>query len=303
MVNERKINLIELDKVKAFLLISEQDLECAEILYNYEKYPNSVWMIFQSIEKITKCLALMMGAMKSGELKDGIGHNPLKTYIKNISDNLQKAKILEDAIKRIPELKELPFIRELDLKDFKEKGQAIKTTVSLAMTKERIFSDDINELDSVINEMDRLIGRIKNLDMGNLNEIQFKQHKEAWEKNINAYIKLSEKQGKPMGEAEKEQARSISDETFKGIIDNTRKNLVLQGATQALNAMLNVLISPHFNFLRYPDLKNPLEYYTKQNPIIMRLNKLMAIQKENISLHKEYFEILEKEYSKIIVEK
>ncbi len=150
--------------------------------------------------------------------------------------------------------------------------------------------------------MNQIIKEVKDLDMKKIIEPEFNKYKEAFTRNVKAYINLCEKQGKSIDMIEKEQALSISDETLLRVADNVHKNLVLQGVIQALNTMLNILVAPHFEFLRYPDLKNPLEYYIKENPLIKRLKDLIIIQKDNISFHKEYFEILERAYSNIQIE-
>ena len=113
---------------------------------------------------------------------------------------------------------------------------------------------------------------------------------------MEAYIKLSEKQGNQISDEEKEQKLNISDELIKDITDNLKKNLLLIGITQALNHTLSLLITPHFSLVRYPDKKNPLEYYTKQNPLIIKFNELLNIQKENLEFHKEYLEIIKRYY-------
>ena len=83
-----------------------------------------------------------------------------------------------------------------------------------------------------------------------------------------------------------------------------RKNLVLFGITNALNSTLSLFIAPHFNFVRYPEEKNPLEYYTEQNPLIMKFDELISIQKKNINFHKEYLNIIERYYkNNIVIEK
>lgn len=302
-MEQKKIHLIEMDKVKSLLSISQEDLESSEVLLNHKKYSNSVWNLLQSIEKTTKAVVLMAELVKFKELKKKIGHNPLFMYNSNISDNLRKAESLEEAIKKVPDLKNIPAIRELDLEDFKQKAKSAKEVIEEITKNKKIFSDNPEELDGLIKEMNRGITEIKRFDMQKVTEKAYKEYKEAWTKSIKAYIELSEKQGKHIDDTEKEQALSISDETFRLIADNTRKNMVLQGVTQTLNTLLNMIISPHFKFLRYPDEKNPLEYYTEKNPLINRLNDLISIQKDNLAFHKEYFEILEREYSRIVIEK
>ncbi len=297
-----KINLIELDKVESLLLISEQDLECAEILSNHKRYPNSIYLLFQSIEKTSKGLALMKGLFKFNELKDKVNHSPLRMCRLEILNNLKEAEKLEDAVRKNPELNEIPSIKSLDLSTFKKNAQFAEKILLSVMKKGKIFSDDIGELDIAINEMNKMIITIKRINIEEFNEIYFKQYKDAWTNSIMAYIKLSEEQGKHIDETEKEQSLSISDETLKMIADNVRKDLILEGIIPALSTTLNLLLSPHFKFLRYPDSKNPLEYYTDRNPLVMRLDKLIDIQKENVLFHKEYLEILKRIYSRIIIE-
>lgn len=304
MVGVERINLIELDKVRELLDISQTDLESSEILFNHKKYPNAVWDLLQSVEKSTKAEVLMNSLIKFDELKSKIGHNPLPMYEADITDNMKKAEGLKEAINKIPELGKIPAIEKLNLDDYIAKGNFAKQTLNSISKKEKIFSDDINELDGAIEEMNKLINEVKNIDMKAITDEGVKMYQKAYVDNVKAWIELSEKQGIPISEEEKNQNLNITEETIKSIADNLRKNMVLYGITHALNSVLSILIMPHFDFVRYPDKKKPLEYYNENNPLIIKFNKLIEIQKENLGYNKELLEIIERYYkNKIIIEK
>ncbi len=121
------------------LSISQEDLESSEILLDNKKYHNSVWDLLQSIEKTTKAFALMSESARFGELKKKIGHFPFPLYKSNISDNLQKAITLEEAIKKLPDLKKIPAIQSLDISDFKQKAERAKKVIE-EVTKNKKYS-------------------------------------------------------------------------------------------------------------------------------------------------------------------
>ena len=227
------------------------------------------------------------------ELKEKIGHNPFKMYESNISDSLMKIKNLEKSFQKLPSLEKIPMMQELKLEEFKEKNKYAKKIISLVAKNKKIFSDDIKELDGAIGEMNSILKEIKDWRVKKFGKSHYKQFREAWVENIKAFVKLCKEQGNPIDETEEKQALSISDEDIKIIVERVSKTLVLGSMTHTFNVMLNILINPHFEFIRYPDLKNPLEYYTEENPLIKRLDKLFDIQKNNILLHEEYLEFIE----------
>jgi hypothetical protein len=303
MVGVTKINLIELEKVKQLLQISEKDLQSSENLFISKIYHNAVSTFQQSVEKTVKAEALMNSIFKFNELKRGIGHNPLPMYTSGISKNLQDAENLKEAIKKHPELETIPAIQKLNLDDYISKAKFAKQSLNSISMKEKIFSDDINELDGAIEEMNKLIEHVKSINMKEITDEGVKMYKKAYTDSVKAYIEIAEKQGQPINEEEKQQNLEITEETIKDIADNLRKNLVLYGLTHALNSTLSIFITPHFDFVRYPEQKNPLEYYNETNPLIMRFDKLISIQRENLSFNKELFEIIERYYkNKIVIE-
>jgi len=164
MVGITKINLIELEKVKQLLQISEKDLQSSENLFISKIYHNAVSTFQQSVEKTVKAEALMNSIFKFDELKHGIGHNPLPMYEANITDNMKKAEGLREAINKIPELGKIPAIEKLNLDDYIAKGNFAKQALNSISKKGKIFSDDINELDGAIEEMNKLIEHVKSID-------------------------------------------------------------------------------------------------------------------------------------------
>lgn len=297
-----RINLIELDKTEDLISISEQDLDSSDILLNSGKYPNSVWLFLQSVEKSTKAQVLMNEIMKFKDLKPKMGHDPFKMYDSNLTKGLQNAKSIEEAKKKFPEIDNIPAMGNLNLKDYIKKAEEAKEILSIVKNKEKILSDDLIVLDSLIKQMRDLIDDTKKSNMEELNQSRYEEYKKAWTTSILAFIELSKKQGKHISKEEQDEALLISDDTLKLIADNTRKNLILLGLTQSLNTVLNMLIAPHFEFLRYPETKNPIKYYNENNPLIKRMTELIKIQRDNLNYHKEYLDILKKDRSRIVIE-
>ena len=304
MVGVKKINLIELDKVVQLLDISQSDLDSSKLLLDSNQYPNAVSTFQQSVEKTVKALALMNKILKFRELKDRIGHNPSKMYIENTENHLQKAKNLKKNIENFPQLLELPSIRDLEIDAYISEVKSAKEMLEGIYNGDKIFSDDINELEGAISDMNNVIEEAKNKDMEKITKEGVDEFKQAYIENVKAYIRISEAQGNILSEEEKEANLNISDDIVKDITGNLYKNFILIGTTQALNHTLSLLIMPHFYFVRYPDKKNPLEYYNDKNPLIIKFEELLKIQEENLNFHKEYLEIIKKYYkNKIKIEK
>lgn len=304
MVGVTKINLIELEKVKELLDISKKDLESSEVLFSSRLYHSSVLMFQQSIEKTAKACALMGEILKFDQLKKEIGHDPLTMYKSEISKNLKNAENFKETLQKTPEFQEMPFVKDLNLDSYISKAKFVKQSLDSISKEDKIFSDDIYELDEGIKEMKSIINHVKDINLKELIDKNVEIFKKAYIYNIKSYIEIAEKQGTVISEEEKEQNLNISEENIRIIADNLRKNLVSVGITNALNSILSLFIMPHFDLVRYPEKKNPLEYYTEKNPLIMRFNQLIDIQKENLAFHREYLEIIERRYrDRIIIEK
>ncbi|MDD4083277.1 MAG: HEPN domain-containing protein [Sphaerochaetaceae bacterium] len=294
----------ELRNASKWLAISKSDLDSSEILFNSKKYPNSVREFQQSVEKTTKALALINDSLKSSELKKTIGHNPLKKYYsKNVSQNLEKVKNLEKAFEKIPALKEVPMMKNLKLKEFKDNSEKANEILLQVSEGKIVLSDNLGDLDYIIKDAQKVLDEVEESKKQEFRKEDYELMKKEWIENVRSISKISREEGNsPISEGDEEQILKVSGDVIKDLAKRHFKNVLLGSITGALDAMLNLVITPHFEFFRYPDKKDPLEYYVEKNPLIKRLDQLIEIQKRNIIFHEEFLEFALSLQPKIVIE-
>ena len=63
-------------------MIAQYDLEASKVLYRNRLYMESLFYFQQAVEKIVKSLGLVLNKISENDLRQGIGHNPIKIYDK-----------------------------------------------------------------------------------------------------------------------------------------------------------------------------------------------------------------------------
>ena len=301
-IQEINLDKEELRRAKTWISNSEQDLQSSNILFEHKKHPNAVREFQQSVEKTTKAFILIAKALRSDELRKKISHSPLeKFYVPKIKENLKKAEDLEKAIEENPSLKEMDFIKNLNLKNFKQKSEFAEKKITNFIKRDPISNNEEN-LKTLILGMEDEIKKVKEMEKKQFTKEEYNLMKKAWENNIESFCVAVSKKENAVSEEEKKQALSVSGEMIEHLAKRMYKNLILSAITNALNTLLNLIIEPHFKLARYPDVKDPLKYYSDKNPLIKLFNKLIKIQKENISFHKKYLEFVKDSTSEIVME-
>ncbi len=292
----------EVDYAFELIKIAEEDLESSKILFENKKYPNSVSSFQQSVEKSTKALFLLNEILKSQELKEKVGHFPSKKHLEDIKANLKKTINLKEAIKNNPKLKEIPMIKKLNLEDYQKKVIEAEGIIKSVSEKGKIYSDNLEILDQNLSEMDKVLLNAETFEAKKLDKLTEEELANEWISNIKAFSKIKREEGIGISEQEEKEALNVTGEFLRHIALRHAESMVYGGTSHAVSSTLNFFIEPHFNFSRYPGKKNPLEYYTLENPLVKRLQKLIEIQKRNLKIHKKYLEFIKNSYADIKIE-
>ncbi len=290
----------EVDYAFELLRFSEEDLSASKILLDNKKYPNAVFLLQQSVEKSTKAFFLLNEISKSKELRD-IGHYLSKKHLEGIKENQEKALNLREAIKKNPKLKEIPMINKLDLEDFENKAVEAEKIVK-SVNKGKIYSDNPELLDQNILEMNKFLTTAEEFEGKKLDKLIEEELVDEWTNNIKAFSKIGREEGIGIGEQEEKEALNVTREFLKHIALRHAESMVYGGVAHAVNSVLDFFIEPHFKFLRYPSEKKSLEYYTLENPLIIRLQKFIEVQKRNLEIHKKYLEFIKNSFAGIVIE-
>ena len=98
-----------IEKYIGLLEISEQDLIASKILYDKELYPQSLFYLQQSAEKLTKYIGLTNNVITKNDLLKSIGHNSIKIYKKSMGNfkTMFPELVSIDIDKAFQEIKEL----------------------------------------------------------------------------------------------------------------------------------------------------------------------------------------------------
>ena len=292
----------EVDYALELIKIAEEDFESSKILFENEKYPNAVSTFQQSVEKSTKALFLLNEVFKSHELRKEVSHFPSKKHLEDVKTNLKKATDLKEAIKNNPKLKEIPMIKKLNLEDYEKKAVEAEGIIKSVSKKGKIYSDNLEILNQNISEMNKVLLNAETFEVKKLDKLTEEELANQWISNIKAFSKIKREEGVGISEQEEKEALNVTGEFLKHIALRHAESMVYGGTAHAVNSTLNFFIEPHFNFLRYPGKKKPLEYYALENPLVKRLQKLIEIQKRNLKIHKKYLEFIKNSYADIVIE-
>jgi len=288
MEKKTKKEILEIIKAKELLKISKNDLNSSKILFDYKKYSNAVFCLQQSVEKSMKAYSVINKLISFSELKDKIGHNPLRLYSKSAKENISKSKNLSKALEVKPELKESPMFKKLKLKEFEKGNQRVINIIS-QVNNNLILSEDIYELNLVIEEIKKLIKEnIENPEPIKISKERIQEIKQNWIVNATPFVEARKKQEEKIPKNWEDEVNNISDKDMRRIIKSSYTILSLGGVSHTINFMLNLFLKPHFDFVRYPDKKNPLKYYNKSNPLIKKFSEILKIQEDNLNLHNKY---------------
>ena len=292
----------EVDYAFELIKISEEDLESSKILFENEKYPNSVSSFQQSVEKSTKAFFLLNEILKSRELAKVVGHFPSKKHLEGVKASREKAIHLKEAIDSNPKLKEIPMIKKLDLEDFLNKATEAEKIIKSVSKKGRIYSDNPEILDQNLSEMDKFLLHAEEFEIKKLDKLTAEELANEWISNIKAFSKIKREEGHEISEQEEKEALSVTGDFLKHLALRNAESMIYGGTSHSVNSTLNFFIEPHFKFLRYPGKKNPLDYYTLKNPLVERFLKFIEIQRRNLDIHKKYLKFIKNSFADIVIE-
>jgi len=255
-----------MNAAETFLNIARKDLKAANCLYENKLYPQAVFFLQQSIEKMSKSLSASLDMFTMDELKTKIGHDATKIY------RCMMENFLED-------------IKSKDLwhqKDFIYSGQIgitkclniIKETSKILGDKQKIESIPKKEL---INLIPDLITKRKRFNI--IIEVIDKYKKELFD------IWTISDIPKEFNEIIKNNDFKKSHQTLKILFEILYLDLTL--------IVLSIIVSPScVENTRYPDTdSNPLQIYTHRNPIVKSFHELVKLCRSALrGLNKVYKE-------------
>ncbi len=258
---------------ETLLNISIKDLESSRILYEAEHYPQSVFFLQQSVEKVCKYLALENEVFKPFELSKKMGHDSFKLFRKTLENQI---KMMESQLKiydKFPDSKNTELYKIAD----PVKHQAdLKDGLDLLRT---IKDYDLQNLPP--ENLDELIEQLKEV-----NEIGIEFPAELdrlFQEKFEIIIEWLESFGLIESDDMAHELKvKLKDENFKVFFFNRLKKF-LKYLPDYLSSVyrifiLSIIFTMHAISARYADSEadfNPLTFYDKKNPLIIRMPVFM----------------------------
>jgi len=257
-------------RIQEWIAISENDLKSSRILYLANQHHTSYFLFQQSVEKAVKALALFAG-FTDKELKEKIGHNPLKVFAKNIGDSKREISELIENLEKFPGLKNHKLMKPFD---FNEYHRFLDGAI--------IALNDLKNEDFVflgIEDIDSLLDSVEEAEYAEVELPQFDSQEFA-ERLSDLADFFTQAPSKPGEMTAPEFASLISThegrrQMYQIIRYGIKKNLTAAyfGAAFVACAFFTV---QHSTKTRYIDGDtSPLKIYTKRLPLVRKQGEIM----------------------------
>ena len=253
--------------ISSLIKIANNDLISSKILYKKKLYPQSLFLLQQSIEKSYKAVGLLTRQINIDDLKD-VGHDFIKMLKKgfNSIQGTAKERIISSGIKKID-------------KSIVDKPEEIINSLNETKNKEfyNLSESQIQSYFDLISKLKRTQYPLKYTKKNNLIEL------------YNAAM----------------QNKNLTSDEIKGIqelINSTTSGLSKEDSVNLYNFMNNfyalniigLITSPNFEQSRYPLIKDnhidvncPNEVYTSETPIIKNQRTIMRHAEKAIKFLQE----------------
>lgn len=260
------------------------DLEIAKLLYNKEFYPNSIYHLQQSVEKLAKSYGLFNGIIQHEELEKRIRHNSNKVFTTEIQDFQNKIIKVEEFAHVFPEF--FKFSIDGIEHDFTKIDSQFKKSIILAMNFEP------NDFHSIsCNDLDEILQIIKtSQDLIIDSEFNFEKFEKQFPVICNKIIKQIEVK---TGEDLEYLINIFKNHMFtKNEISELFLHLLKVNSVSLSLYLFALLTASHNQATRYPCLccgELPKNNYNMETSIIIKFNNLIAIYEKTIKCFEEIY--------------
>ncbi|MFH1587079.1 MAG: HEPN domain-containing protein [Candidatus Diapherotrites archaeon] len=234
-----------------FLKIALKDLEAADILYKNKLYPQALYFLHQSLEKVHKAALINFGWIEDGH---EIGHNL----------NLSLA-----TVSKIDASKKIDKVAEHLTEDEKNRIERNLVTIEEFMTPE-----DVRKLHEAVFRW-KLFQKVKleKTDLKYMKKVLSRLEKEfkIKERHRKIFLNFLEKYEKAIAKKDinSKSFNKLQDSLFKEI----KKYFFFHAGYQFYVIYLLVPLLPSSASLRYPN-NNPLDTYNESSPVIKVFGEL-----------------------------
>ena len=262
--------------IDTLLRLANDDLKTSRLTYERKLYPISVFHLQQSVEKAAKAFAVWSAPTDSANLKQEVGHNSVRVFIKPLVDTSNAMELFHYLSTINPAAAEDDFFKNLSSTLAVQNQQTKKAVELLRNLKNlRLENIDIDSLDDILYEIGSF--QLHGAEKLKINKGDLNKYREQMTKVMGFLEKLDQKQAdelrRALGELE---ASGALKATMRKAIDIYPSLIYL---TFAL-FYLSVILFPHPVESRYPDQKSnfdPYIRYSSNYPIVVRMNRIQTI--------------------------
>ena len=281
---------------RQLLEIAKQDLEASILLHKSKLYPQAIFTLQQSVEKIAKAFALYFRIISENELKK-ISHNTLKIYKKTTDNLVQKIKRIESVSQAYPELKNTNFFRIIDKSNIGETGHKFeKLYHKLSSQKPLVLSEE--EIDEILNKIENFQNETRAskvlISQFQISELDFQEIVEEVVSAIYELLPILNTPENVIREVRGLISRILNKDFITKLIKEVFPLMIDMFDIWYKLLYLSVITHSHAEFSRYPEQGiNPLEFYSDSNSLIQNFERISEVVDE--ALKKFEVIILEEE--------
>lgn len=283
---------------ESLFFIASDDLDCSEILYQEQYYPQSVFYLQQAVEKAVKSMALLFEAIPEKDLHRKVGHKPLEVFRRPINTLSENIIALSSNPDESPEFKTIIQLSEIDLGEFTtniKKWQHyfnayIQNIANYKLTAEE-FAGCLNTIENIDNAIYEAEKKIRE---DGINDEQFTAMKGELKTRLESTLILLK-----ISDEEKEEMRNELNSFFTAFLPNVELfkftiSILIKILRIGVNLFcLSIITTSHATKSRYPESDtNPLTLYTSELPLIERMHELHEITRHTLDEMDRLFDLM-----------
>lgn len=264
--------------------IARTDLDAAKCLFEQELYPQAVFYLQQSVEKANKSFAILNSIIEDDEkeLKD-VGHDSLKVFWRTLNKQKEKLERIKDAFEKIPELKDIKFLKGLDVeKNYEVAVDSLAAIKGLSKEKDRIVFIPKSEIVAIVEDLEKLDSQDLYLNQGKISEKGLNEIKESLFEVLDVFHHLNPQKIEEI-------KKDIDDFFTLNLMEEmigVLQSAPIKDAIYVSRSLyhLSLIMLPHAIITRYPNNNhNPLTMYNKNLPLIQLFDELVVIMDKTLS--------------------
>ncbi len=259
-----------------FYKIAKADLETCKLLFKKKQYPQAVFFLQQSCEKVNKAI-LLHSNQATVEQMYSDSHRAPKYFKRSLNNIQEQHKQIEGAVSQIPNFPKYHFLKSKLHKDSKKMiKKSIASLDKLSLHQDQILKTDLQELESYLSE----IYKVKRFRF-TITQSTAKKIEQHFDKNFPKlfryfpFLKEDLKQMQLFLKNEQNRKQFFDVLIFKGIPFSIRFM-----KAHLTFSILAILTYPHVSTTRYPDRNtgaNPLLVYQSNHPLIIKMPEIIKL--------------------------